>query len=113
MTFYRIEEIDEVTVKPGIRRKIIVGDNIMLVVYNIDPGQGLPLHDHPHEQMVYVIEGELEFQIGDRKSVLGAGGIAHVPSNVRHAGKVVSDKPVTEIDVFYPIREDFLKRSHR
>jgi len=110
MAFYKIEEIEEEHVKPGIRRKIVTGNNIMLVVYNIDAGQGLPLHNHPNEQMVYVIEGELEFQIGEKKSVLSAGGIAHVPSNVLHGGKVVSGKPVIEIDVFYPIREDFLKK---
>ena len=65
----------------------------------------LPEHHHPHEQWTHVIEGELEFRIGDETMILRPGMCAMIPSNVPHAGRALTD--CLAIDVFQPVREDF------
>lgn len=65
----------------------------------------LPLHQHPHEQITYVIEGRFEFTVGDETTVLGPGMAALVPSGVPHGGTTLTACRV--IDVFSPAREDY------
>lgn len=53
---------------------------------DFDPGTGNQLHVHRREdEMGYVLEGALEIRLGDRTSVLGAGGVAHLPKGIPHA----------------------------
>lgn len=111
MVIYKAEKIEEELVKPGLKRKVVTGKNLMLVLYEIEPGTEFPEHSHPHEQMGYVIEGEAEFKIGNEKAVIKTGDIFHVPSNVPHCAKVVGGKRLVELDIFHPIREDYLKKT--
>jgi quercetin dioxygenase-like cupin family protein len=54
-----------------------------------------------------LLEGELEFFIGQEHQVARPGDMWRIPSDVRH--KVVAgDKPATALDVFHPIRQDYL-----
>jgi len=60
--------------------------------FTIAPGApGAPLHRHSSAEALYVLEGQLEFQIGDRKMELGPGSFVHVPSGAwefyRNIGK--------------------------
>jgi quercetin dioxygenase-like cupin family protein len=52
------------------------------------PGQGAPPHVHRRElEMFIVLEGEYEFQCGDRKFKTTKGGIAVLPREIPHAFK--------------------------
>jgi quercetin dioxygenase-like cupin family protein len=75
------------------------------VYWDIETGATLPEHSHPHEQVVNVIEGELEFTMGGEVKNMKPGGVAVVPGNVPHSAKGITDCRV--IDVFYPVREDY------
>ena len=46
---------------------------------------GPPPHMHPWEEVYVVLSGELEVTVDGQSSTLGAGGVAHVPANVKHA----------------------------
>lgn len=111
MAFYNWDKIEWETVEAGIKRKIITGENLMVVLYEIGSGKGLKEHTHPHEQFVYIFKGKAEFTVDGEKAIVGPGGVVHVPPDVPHGGKVVSDEPLLELDVFYPIRRDFLKKE--
>jgi len=76
---------------------------------HIDLEQGilLPEHHHIHEQWTHVIEGTLEFRIGEETTVLTAGMCAYIPSNVPHSGRAIT--ACKAIDIFTPVREDFKK----
>jgi len=39
--FFDWNSVEEEIVKPGIKRKIVTGKNIMLVLYEIEPGHGI------------------------------------------------------------------------
>ena len=63
-------------------------------------------HSHPHEQIVWMLKGRMEFRIDKERRVLEAGGIASIPGDVEHEGWCQEDTEV--VDLFAPPREDFL-----
>lgn len=65
----------------------------------------VPLHEHPHEQATYVIEGRFEFTIGTETRIIGPGMAALIPGGVMHGGKTLTACRV--IDIFVPVREDY------
>jgi quercetin dioxygenase-like cupin family protein len=53
-------------------------------------GGGAPVHSHPWEETFYILEGEIEMLLGDRREVFGTGSVVHVPANAIHAFRVCS-----------------------
>jgi quercetin dioxygenase-like cupin family protein len=93
--------------EPGIERQMIVGGNLMICRLRFAPNVVTPAHDHPHEQMTIVERGRVLFTIGDEQRVAQAGDILHFPPGIWH-GATMFDEEVILIDIFSPIREDFL-----
>ena len=97
-----VEKIEE-----GIDRQMVVGERLMVCRLRFAPHVVTPPHDHPHEQMTIVERGSALFTIGKEKRVAHAGDVLHFPSGVWH-GATMLDEEVVLIDIFSPIREDFL-----
>jgi quercetin dioxygenase-like cupin family protein len=92
----------------GVRRKIMAYDEkLMLVKVEFETGGIGPVHQHPHVQMSHVESGSFEIEIAGEKKVLNAGDAFYIPSNIWH-GAVCLQAGVL-IDMFSPMREDFLK----
>jgi quercetin dioxygenase-like cupin family protein len=94
-------------IAPGIDRQMIVGQNIMLCRLRFDPFVVTPAHSHPHEQMTLVIRGKVKFTLDSEEKIFSAGDVLQFPSNYWH-GATMLDEEVILIDIFSPIREDFL-----
>ena len=89
------------------RRVLSYGGGIMLVEFTFGAGVRAPIHSHPHEQIGYVVSGEIDlFMDGFETARLAAGGSYYVAPNVSHG--IVTYAPTVLIDCFSPIREDFL-----
>jgi len=71
----------------------------------LDANTVVPMHEHPHEQLTFVIEGRFEFTVGDESTVLEPGTAALIPANVVHGGGTITACRV--IDVFSPTRDDY------
>jgi len=93
---------------PGIERRMVVGQALMICRMRFDPRVVAPVHAHPHEQMTIVERGRVRFTIGGEEHVVGPGAVLHFPPNVEH-GATMLDEEVVLVDVFTPIREDFLR----
>ncbi len=93
--------------EPGIERQMIVGENLMICRLRIAPKIVTPAHDHPHEQMTIVERGRALFTIGDEQRIASAGDVLHFPPGTWH-GATMLDEEVILVDIFSPIREDFL-----
>jgi quercetin dioxygenase-like cupin family protein len=93
--------------EPGIERQMIVGENLMICRLRFSPNVVTPAHDHPHEQMTLVERGRLLFTIGDEQRIAQAGDVLHFPPGTWH-GATMLDEEVILVDIFSPIREDFL-----
>jgi quercetin dioxygenase-like cupin family protein len=65
----------------------------------------VPLHQHPHEQVTYVLAGRFEFIVGGETTVLEPGMAAIIPGGVSHGGRTLTACRV--IDVFSPARDDY------
>lgn len=92
----------------GVSRRILAhAGNMMQVQVIFETGAVGPMHNHPHEQLTYVLSGEFEFTIGDETHTVTAGDTLYKKPNIMH-GCVCTQAGIL-IDTFTPIREDFLK----
>lgn len=92
---------------PGVRARVFWGDDLMLMVADLDPHAEVPAHKHPHEQAGIVLEGELEFVVAGELRMLHAGDIYLIPSNSEHRAKT-GEGPAKVLDIFTPLREDLI-----
>jgi quercetin dioxygenase-like cupin family protein len=91
----------------GITRQMIWGERLMVCRLQLAPGVVTALHSHPHEQITIVERGRVEFTIDGQTRLATAGDVLHFPSDVEH-GATMLEEPVVLIDIFSPIREEFL-----
>jgi quercetin dioxygenase-like cupin family protein len=98
------------TVAEGIRRQMVTGDRLMMCRLQMAPHTATPIHSHPHEQITIIEQGRVRFHVDGSDRIVSAGEILHFPSNVRH-GATMLEEPVVLIDIFTPIREDFLSKD--
>ncbi|HET9526667.1 MAG TPA: cupin domain-containing protein [Pyrinomonadaceae bacterium] len=94
-------------VAEGIERQMLVGDQMMICRFRFKPFLVTPEHDHPHEQMTIVEQGKVRFFIEGKERIARAGDVLHFPSQCWH-GATMMDEEVVLIDIFTPVREDFL-----
>jgi quercetin dioxygenase-like cupin family protein len=95
------------TIGEGIERQMIWGERLMVCRLRLAPRVVTAVHSHAHEQITLVERGRVVFTIGDAQRTASAGDILHFPSHVRHGATMLDDEVVL-IDIFSPIREDFL-----
>jgi unsaturated pyranuronate lyase len=101
------EECSKHNIFPGVDIFTAAGERMMLSLVEFEPHAVVEMHSHPHEQMGLLIEGELTFTIGDEQHLVLPGQMWRIPGGVEHKA-VAGDAPVKAIDVFSPIREDYL-----
>jgi len=94
-------------VGPGIKRQLLgYNDEIMAVRVWFDEGAVGELHKHPHSQVAYVESGKFDVTVGEETKSLVAGDSFYIAPEVMH-GAVCKEAGVL-IDMFSPVREDFL-----
>jgi quercetin dioxygenase-like cupin family protein len=94
-------------VAEGIQRQMVVGERLMICRFRFAPFLVTPEHEHPHEQMSMVEKGRIRFLVNGVELIAVAGDVLHFPPNCRH-GATMMDEEVVLIDIFSPVREDFL-----
>jgi quercetin dioxygenase-like cupin family protein len=92
---------------PGVEIVTTAGKNLMLSIVRLEPRSVVAEHSHPHEQMGILLEGRLEFTVGGVTRILAPGEIWRIPGGVVHSVRAL-DAPALALDVFHPIREDYL-----
>lgn len=100
-----IKDIPPKELVPGITGYYAHGSNLTLGYVEIKAGSNLPEHHHVHEQITYIIEGQLDMVIGGQFYSLKTGMYHVIPSNVPHNAFAVTNCKV--IDAFNPVREDY------
>src|SRR5262245_58541620 len=89
-----------------VSRRLLCGDHGMIVFWSIGAGVHVQSHNHPTEQIVWVLKGEMEFRLGTERRVCGRGDVVVVPGFEEHEAWFRADTEV--IDFFAPPRRDFL-----
>ena len=102
------ENTDGVSGGEGIIRQIkSYTDELMVVENHFQKGAVGALHSHPHTQITYVVSGVFEFTVGDETKVVKAGDTMLKKDGIRH-GCVCLEEGIL-LDIFSPMREDFVK----
>lgn len=102
------EDMEWEVVGEGLKRKIMAyDDKIMLVKVDFQEGAIGAMHEHYHSQVTYVVSGEFRLTIGDETKTVKGGDAFYIPPHVMHGA--VCTVPGVLIDVFSPIREDFME----
>jgi quercetin dioxygenase-like cupin family protein len=100
-----LSEIKGTEFLPGFTGRFVHGAQSTLSFVDIKQGCSLPEHQHPHEQITHIVEGELEMIIGGEKFIFTPGTVHVIPSNVPHSAYAITDCKV--IDAFSPARDDY------
>ena len=106
MEYYTWESVRKEVLSPRISRKVITGEKAMVAQVFLEQGAVVPEHQHESEQITYILEGALEFELEGRKIVVSAGQVLRIPSGVPHRAVALED--TLDLDIFSPIRTDWL-----
>ncbi|HSL85514.1 MAG TPA: cupin domain-containing protein [Bacteroidales bacterium] len=102
------KEVEAVNCGSGVYRKILAyNEEMMMCEIEFKKGAVGASHAHPHLQTTYVLDGAFEFTIGEETRVVRKGDSLLIPPDIEHGTTALEDGML--IDVFSPMREDFLE----
>jgi quercetin dioxygenase-like cupin family protein len=111
--FINPEQGPKLTQMPGLETTILTGlhgEKMMMVLNATLPGHTVPMHTHPHEQIGMVYAGKAVLRIGDEQRVVEKGDFYCIPAEVPHGDTCLGEEPFVMLDIFYPVREDFIEK---
>ena len=106
MPLFSFKEPKYKEVAKGVSMRSAYLEETMLISFELEPRATVPAHKHPHEHITLILEGEMEFTLGDEIDILRSGDGATLPSNVEHKAVILSH-PVKAVDAWYPVRDDY------
>lgn len=92
-----------------ISRQVFSGEKAMVAKVYLKKDAVVPLHQHESEQITYIMEGALKFELQGREVVVRAGELLLIPSNVPHRAVALED--TLDVDIFAPIRHDWITKD--
>jgi len=94
---------------PLLQRQFVVGQDIMVARVLLKKGCVVPMHSHHNEQITYILEGALEFEIDGKQITVAAGEVLCIPPNMPHRATALED--TVDLDVFSPPRADWIGKT--
>ena len=110
--FYQVDAIREVALLEGISARFVTGSRIMFSFVRLAPGAVMPDHNHPHEQLGYVLEGSIVLNLAGDERTLQPGEAYAIPGGVTHRAMGGPDGCLV-LDAFNPPREEYLERARQ
>src|SRR3954465_13758378 len=101
---FRWDDMPRETLNAGLGRRLITGDQVMLAHVYFTAGTEVPTHRHHNEQITYILEGALQFFLGEDEEhvppvhTVHAGEVLVIPSDVPHRAVALEDS--LDVDVF-------------
>lgn len=92
-----------------VRRVLAYSDQLMCVENRFEKGAVGALHSHPHTQITYVVSGCFAFTIDGETHTVRAGDTMLKTDGVIHGCTCLEEGIL--LDIFTPMREDFLPKS--
>jgi quercetin dioxygenase-like cupin family protein len=94
--------------QPGVKRTdlqrrdlSVPGREVIQVRVDLDPGVAFPRHRHPGEEIIYVLEGSLEYEVEGKPPItLKAGDVLFIPAGTIHAAKNVGSGNGAELATY-------------
>ena len=73
--FSRFAALIEERISEKINRRILSGDQGMVVWWSIGAGVHVEPHNHPNEQIVWMLKGKMEFRLGSEQRICSQGDV--------------------------------------
>lgn len=103
---HNLEEAPPIRDEPGFSQVVYRGLDQMVALTTAQPDkEDTDTHSHPWEQTNVLVEGELDFVVGDEVVSLEQYDALTVPPGVEHTSRTTSDE-VAKMMVIWPLRED-------
>jgi quercetin dioxygenase-like cupin family protein len=96
-------EMSPYSISEGLTFQPVVGGRLAINLVRFEPNTIAPRHAHEEEQIAFILEGELEFEVGGETRVLGPHEAVVIPPHTPHAARTY-DKPCVALDTFSPPR---------
>ena len=109
MEYYTWENMEKEVMSDVFSRRIITGEKAMVAQVFLAKGAVVPEHFHESEQITYIMEGALKFELEGSEVVVAKGQVLRIPSNVPHRAVALED--TLDLDIFSPIRVDWLVKT--
>ena len=106
MSFFRILDLPGTKMLPGIERRAVWLDQVMITFFIFQPQAIVPEHAHENEQITVVTRGALELSVGGKTHILRAGDGVCIPANIAHSALVL-DELTEAYDAWSPPRDDY------
>jgi len=103
----RWQDIEDEELRPGVRRRAIGNDNVLLVMNECQPGMQLRPHSHDFDQLALILGGEGVFHVGGVPHTVSAGWAMLIPAGVEHYFEPTGEGAAFNLDVFAPPRDDY------
>jgi quercetin dioxygenase-like cupin family protein len=109
MKHYTWDSVPLEVMSEVISRKVISGQKAMVAQVFLKKDAVVPEHHHESEQITYILEGALKFELEGREVIVRQGEVLLIPSNVPHRAVALED--TLDLDIFSPIRTDWLTKD--
>ncbi len=104
-TLFRLADLEEREIVKGFFGKMIHSATMTMAYWTVEKDAMLPQHQHPHEQVLNLLDGEFELQVNGQIHQLKTGSVFVIPGNSAHSGRAIT--PCRILDVFQPARDDY------
>jgi len=109
---FRWDELPREKLNDLLERRLVTAERMMLAHVYLKKGCVVPRHSHENEQITYILEGALQFWLGEDEQhelVVRAGEVLTIPSNLPHKAQALED--TLDVHIFSPPRQDWLDGS--
>lgn len=109
MKYVRWKDVELEQLNPLLQRQMVVGETMMLARVLLKKGSVVPEHSHHNEQITYILDGALKFEIDGKEIVVSTGEVLCIPPHMPHKATALED--TVDLDVFTPPRADWLDKT--
>jgi len=108
-TLHRWDDMPIEDVNPGLGRRIVTGERVMIAHVYLKKDSVVPWHSHHNEQLTYVLKGSMKFNLGphsEQEIIVHEGEVLVIPPDLPHQAIALED--TLDVDIFCPPRQDWL-----
>jgi quercetin dioxygenase-like cupin family protein len=109
LKFFRWKDVELEHLNPLLQRQFVVGEEVMVSRVYLQKGSHVPLHSHHNEQVTYILDGALKFNIHGQEIVVHSGEVLCIPPNMPHEAFALED--TVDLDIFTPPRADWINKT--
>ena len=105
----RWSDLEPEQMNPLLTRQFITGSEAMLARIVLKKGCVVPEHSHANEQIAFILEGALRFNLAGEERIVRSGEVLVIPPNTPHSALALED--TVDFDIFAPPRQDWINKD--